>query len=100
MFVCEVCLACALYFFFLFPSCLRNLIVYLTNTAITTTKNIQTADKRATTGKLASFGQLLALLDPITEIEVELCVVLVVEEVVDSVGLATVTVVDSQGTVH
>ena len=98
MFVCEICLACALHFFFLFRSCLRNLILYAMSTAITTAKNMQTADKRATTGKLASFGQLLVLLDPITKIEVELCVVLVVEEVVDSVGLATV--VDSQGTVH
>ena len=55
------------------------------STAITTAKNMQTADKRAITGKLASFGQLLALPGSITEIEVELCVVLVVEEVVDSV---------------
>ena len=98
MFGCEVCLACALYFFSVSRSCLRNLIVHVMSTAVSTVKNMQTADKSATTGKLALSGQMSTSLDSLTtEIEVELFgVVLVLKEVVDSVGL----VVGSQGTVN
>lgn len=92
MFVCAVCLACALQFFVLSRSCLCNLILHVMRAAVSTVKNMQIADKRAATGKLASSGQLLVLLDSTTEIEVELCVVLVVKEVVDSVGLVLGTV--------
>ena len=90
MFVCAVCLACALQFFVLSRSCLCNLILHVMRAAVSTVKNMQIADKRAATGKLASSGQLLVLLD--STIEVELCVVLVVKEVVDSVGLVLGTV--------
>lgn len=87
-----VCFTCALYFFSVSRSCLSNLILHAMSTAISTVKKMQTADKNATTGKLATSGQLLMNPTTDSEVEVDLSVALVMEVVVDSVGLVLGTV--------
>ena len=91
--VCEVFLSFVLYFFIVSVSCLRNLIFHVMSNAVSSIKKMQTADKSATTGKLASSGQMLSLAMGAT---VELCMVLFVLMVVVvniAVGPLVVTIV-------
>ena len=93
MCVCEVSVSCAyeLYLFTESLSFLCNLILHVMSTAVSSIKKMQTANKSAITGKLASSGQLLWC--PTIETGLELGVVLLVKLEVDTVVTVGATVV-------
>lgn len=93
MCVCEVSFSCAheWYLFTESLSFLCKLTLHVMNTAVSSIKKMQTANKSAVTGKLAASGQLLWY--PTTDTGLELGVVLLLEMVVDTEGLVVVATV-------